>query len=131
MKHKKRKAPAIVAFGNKLSSVETETRYQNPKAKIFDLHFPICCCIIAGGERAKRENKYKRENKKLHCFFLQREMMKGKVKSSKLKLGVPTLFILCALFFFVGFFVSPLLFQVSKLLLFLVLSLSLFELITH
>ncbi|KAL2602313.1 hypothetical protein AAZV13_10G219600 [Glycine max] len=38
-------------------------------------------------------------------------MMKGKVKSSKLKLGVPTLFILCALFFFVGFFVSPLLFQ--------------------
>ncbi|KAH1190846.1 putative prolyl 4-hydroxylase 9 [Glycine max] len=37
--------------------------------------------------------------------------MKGKVRSSKLKLGVPTFFFLCALFFFVGFFVSPLLFQ--------------------
>ncbi|KHN42331.1 probable prolyl 4-hydroxylase 9 [Glycine soja] len=37
--------------------------------------------------------------------------MKGKVRRSKLKLGVPTFFFLCALFFFVGFFVSPLLFQ--------------------
>ena len=55
--------------------------------------------------------------------------MKGKVRRSKLKLGVPTFFFLCALFFFVGFFVSPLLFQVSKLLPFLVLALSLIELI--
>ncbi|CAJ1977357.1 unnamed protein product [Sphenostylis stenocarpa] len=37
--------------------------------------------------------------------------MKGKVKSSKLKLGIPTFFFLCAIFFFAGFFVSPLLFQ--------------------
>ncbi|XP_061373908.1 probable prolyl 4-hydroxylase 9 [Gastrolobium bilobum] len=38
--------------------------------------------------------------------------MKGKGKKySKLKLGLPVLFLLCTLFFFAGLFVSPLLFQ--------------------
>ncbi|XP_057428139.1 probable prolyl 4-hydroxylase 9 [Lotus japonicus] len=36
--------------------------------------------------------------------------MKGKAKSSKLKFGIPV-FCLCTLFFFVGLFVSPIIFQ--------------------
>ncbi|XP_014512962.1 probable prolyl 4-hydroxylase 9 isoform X1 [Vigna radiata var. radiata] len=37
--------------------------------------------------------------------------MKGKVKSFKLKLGIPAFFFLCSLFVFAAFFVYPLLFQ--------------------
>ncbi|XP_027366890.1 probable prolyl 4-hydroxylase 9 isoform X2 [Abrus precatorius] len=37
--------------------------------------------------------------------------MKCKAKSSKLKLGIPIFFFLCALFFFVGLFVPPFFFQ--------------------
>lgn len=65
MKHKKRKAPAIVAFGDKLSSVETETRYQNPKAKIFDIiHFPYRLLQNSLAEKHHRE----KVNKKKGCI---------------------------------------------------------------
>ncbi|KAI4295740.1 hypothetical protein L6164_035753 [Bauhinia variegata] len=37
--------------------------------------------------------------------------MKGKARSSKLKLGLPTLFVLCYLFLFAGLLVSTLLYQ--------------------
>ncbi|KAI4298538.1 hypothetical protein L6164_032085 [Bauhinia variegata] len=37
--------------------------------------------------------------------------MKAKAKSSKLKLGLPTLLVLCSVFLFAGFFLSTLLFQ--------------------